>query len=148
MVNFWALAFLASQFITARINGDTPANCTFDDISGTWILYLGKAGQTNKIDCTDKEIVPVDKLKVQLLFPDIAVDEYGNKGFWTLIYNQGYELVINGRKYFAFSTYKKVDKTVTSLCDRTFNGWAHDEIKDSKFPPTNWGCYYGKLVLN
>ena len=110
-------------------------------------MYLGRAGQTNRIDC-NKPVVPVTKFQVQLLFPDVAVDQYGNKGFWTLIYNQGFELVIGGRKYFAFSQFKKEGKVVTSICDKTFNGWVHDIVKpiagQSEFPPTNWGCYYGK----
>ena len=27
-------------------------------------------------------------VKVNLLFPDVVVDQFGNKGFWTIIYNQ------------------------------------------------------------
>ena len=28
------------------------------------------------------------KLEVTLYFPDKAIDQFGNEGFWTLIYNQ------------------------------------------------------------
>lgn len=54
------------------------------------------------------------KFHVQLLFPDVAVDvQYGTKGFWTLIYNQGFEVVLNNRKYFAFSEYTQKGSQVS-----------------------------------
>jgi hypothetical protein len=59
---------------------------------------------------------------VSLLFPDVAVDDQGNfgsifvwlfsplvysshhshSGFWTMIYDQGFEVQINGRKVCVF----------------------------------------------
>ena len=38
----------------------------------------------------------------------MAVDQYGNKGHWTLIYNQGFEVTVNQRVYFAFSSFSEV----------------------------------------
>lgn len=50
----------------------------------------------------------VSKIQLQLLRPNVAVDQYGNKGHWTLIYNQGFEITVNQRVYFAFSSYAQV----------------------------------------
>jgi cathepsin C len=48
---------------------------------------------------------------------------------------QGFEVVIHGRKYFAFSKYEGSGSNVTSYCDQTLPGWTHDVLGN------NWACY-------
>ncbi|CAI8028131.1 Dipeptidyl peptidase 1 [Geodia barretti] len=116
--------------------GDTPANCTYEDIRGTWIFHEGASGYDEAPDCTGFDVKKTHT--VELLYPDVAQDEFGNQGFWTLIYNQGFEVVVGTRKYFAFSNFTVVSNTsVVSHCSSTFNGWSHDLMS------RNWGCYFG-----
>ena len=134
-------AFLLLVCSLSAVFCDTPANCTYEDILGTWAFNLGPAGADRTVNCKNFTSEDVFKtLTVELVFPDKAVDEYGNVGFWTLIYNQGFEVVVGDRKYFAFSNYTVVNKTVTSYCDSTLNGWSHD-LWDH-----NWACHFGKKV--
>jgi cathepsin C len=132
------LSFLLFAGIAGVTRGDTPANCTFEDISGTWNFYEGSRGYFSDIDCDSFDLSTFSHVKqVQLLFPNLAIDGYGNEGTWTLIYNQGFEVNINGRRYFAFSNYSTEGTTVTNRCFETQLGWAHDiYIRD-------WSCYYG-----
>lgn len=135
------VSFLFLQlFLCSDVRADTPANCTYEDVRGTWLFSIGKGGNDNTINCS-LDFQVVSKLKVQLLFPDVAVDSDGNVGFWTMIYNQGFEVQINGSKYFAFSAYKKSGKEVTSYCDKTLNGWSHEA---AALKPSNWACYKGE----
>lgn len=116
---------------------DTPANCTYEDIRGTWTLHVGEGGHENTLDCTETFDVQ-SKVTVTLSYPDIAKDDQGNTGFWTIIYNQGFEVVVNKKKYFAFSNYTMINKTAAaSHCSSTLNGWAHN-VDES-----DWACYYG-----
>ncbi|XP_005091689.1 dipeptidyl peptidase 1 isoform X2 [Aplysia californica] len=114
---------------------DTPANCTYEDIRGTWIFSIGSGNNDRTVNCS-KSFTPVRQSKFQLTYPDVAVDEFGNQGFWTIIYNQGFEVVVAGRKYFAFSKY--VGKT--SYCHETMPGWSHDVLG------RDWSCYSGKKL--
>ncbi|XP_054160423.1 dipeptidyl peptidase 1-like [Oppia nitens] len=116
---------------------DTPANCTYEDIRGVWLLSESdrSAERTEKCDGTQRSLY---KVKIELQYPNIAVDEFGNKGTWTLIYNQGFEVIVNNRKYFAFSDYKQEGSRVTSICDRTKPGWSHDVLG------RNWACIVGQ----
>lgn len=132
--------FLLSSFIS--VSADTPANCTYEEIRGTWLFSIGEDGHDNKINCS--EFKAVSELEVELLFPDVAVDKDGNTGFWTLIYNQGFEVQINGKKYFAFSAYEKNGGKVVSYCDKTLNGWSHDA---AGYNAGNWACYSGMFII-
>ncbi|XP_058961544.2 dipeptidyl peptidase 1-like [Pocillopora verrucosa] len=121
------------------VDADTPANCTYEEISGSWLFSIGEGGHDNTIYCSSFK--PVSELHVTLLFPDVAVDSDGNVGFWTLIYNQGFEVNINGVVYFAFSSYEKSGEKVISFCDKTLNGWSHAA---KGYHAGNWACYSGK----
>lgn len=122
---------------------DTPANCTYEDVRGTWVFQIGKMSYDKTVNCSDFPSVfnPVEsKYEVSLYFPDVAVDQFGNRGFWTLIYNQGFEVVIMGRKYFAFSKYTGTGTSAESFCDQTLPGWSHDVMG------RNWACYTGSKM--
>ncbi|XP_011676840.1 dipeptidyl peptidase 1 isoform X1 [Strongylocentrotus purpuratus] len=135
----YAVIFMLAV-VPAFVVGDTPANCTYEDVAGEWIFEVSGYGGDNKIDCTKPGPVTY-KLHVQLLFPDVAVDvQYGTKGFWTLIYNQGFEVVLNNRKYFAFSEYTQQGSQVTMNCSQTLPGWSHNVIG------SDWACYVGSKV--
>ena len=133
---------LAFLLFFKDVFGDTPANCTYEDIQGSWLFYVGDNSHDNTLQC-DESFKVVRKLRVELLFPDIVMDDEGNKGFWTLIYNQGFEVVVNGVKYFAFSKYEKSSTKSISYCNKTLPGWAHDATVVSK----NWGCFYGECLV-
>ncbi|XP_026148785.1 dipeptidyl peptidase 1 isoform X3 [Mastacembelus armatus] len=119
--------------------GDTPANCTYEDLVGTWVFQVSKGGHDKTINCSvgatgDSTVtVTLEKLSV-------AIDELGNTGFFTLIYNQGFEVVLGGYKWFAFFKYTQEGSKVTSYCDQTLPGWVHDVLGN------NWGCFVGKKV--
>ena len=130
---------LLSFFIS--ISADTPANCTYEEITGTWVFSIGEGGHDNTINCSGFKAVT--ELHVTLLFPDVAVDSDGNVGFWTLIYNQGFEVNINGVVYFAFSAFEKSGGKVISMCDKTLNGWSHDA---KGYHAGNWACYSGEIL--
>lgn len=138
MASVFTVIFLLSVAVSSSL-ADTPANCTYDDILGNWTFHRASSvhGYNNTINC-DGTFEVDDLFHVQLTYPDKALDKYGNEGFWTLIYNQGFEVVLDGRKYFAFSKYTQLDNhTVQSECHTTFNGWSHD------LNGNDWACYFG-----
>lgn len=130
----WAVL---SCFEAAR--GDTPANCTYEDLLGTWVFQVSKGGHDKTVNCS-AEAVGESSVTVTLEKLSVATDELGSTGFFTLIYNQGFEVVLGGYKWFGFFKYSDDGHEVISYCDQTLPGWVHDVLGN------NWGCFIGKKV--
>lgn len=130
----WLVSATALALTAQATLADTPANCTFDDVRGDWLLYETERTGHAGIDCDDMGPI-IHKKEVSLMYPNIVVDEYGNRGTWTMIYNQGFEIKVAGRSYFAFSLWEKTGDTVVSICDKTHTGWSRD------ITVRNWACY-------
>ncbi|KAF0293795.1 Dipeptidyl peptidase 1 [Amphibalanus amphitrite] len=136
-MHMWPLGALFALALVAPSIADTPANCTFEDIAGTWNFYEGLPVGDETISCPDHNAFD-KKFSVLLEYPDTAQDMFGNLGTWTIIYNQGFEVRIMGRVYFAFSDYStSASGEVTSLCHQTRVGWTHDVTGH------NWACFRG-----
>eukprot|EP00299_Pterocystis_sp_00344_P014617 c7250_g1_i1.p1 GENE.c7250_g1_i1~~c7250_g1_i1.p1 ORF type:complete len:697 (+),score=151.41 c7250_g1_i1:54-2093(+) len=142
--------------ILPAVLADLPVHCLHSQVVGKWMLYADEGGMTKDVSCghsmpdrdedhKDHELrLSTDKprvIEVDLQEPSVVTMSDGQRGHWTMIYDEGFEIVIGGFKYFAFSHYHSspTDLGTTNIndCDRTFVGWYHD------LNGTNWGCYYG-----
>ncbi|XP_049780745.1 dipeptidyl peptidase 1-like [Schistocerca cancellata] len=135
MFTYPCVSVVVAALLLVGVTADTPASCLYSDVQGSWTFYEGERNLDNTATCDSFDAVQT--VTVDLTYPNIATDQFGNVGTWTLIYNQGFEVTVNGRSYFAFSYYTSDNGTVTSICDRTFNGWSHDVTQ------RHWSCYYG-----
>ena len=161
----WQLAVLL--FVgTAR--ADLPVHCLHAQIAGNWIFYLGRRSPDNSTDrvpcgahapgtkedamADPASVVGLDVTAYELSLeaPDVARDRAGNVGFWTMVYDEGFEVRLGGRVFFAFSRFHtsraardnapiapKDTAGYASECGRTAPGWYHEPNASA------WGCYRG-----
>ncbi|XP_047372792.1 dipeptidyl peptidase 1 isoform X1 [Sciurus carolinensis] len=139
----WSHSLLAGLLLLlcgiCTVRCDTPANCTYPDLLGTWVFQVGPVGSHRDINCSVME-TPEKKVVVHLKKLDTAYDDFGNSGHFTIIYNQGFEIVLNDYKWFAFFKYETKGSRAISYCHETMPGWVHDVLG------RNWACFIGKKV--
>ena len=149
---------------------DLPVHCLHQQILGRWTFHIGPAQDLPKanLDASSacghhlpgiKEDVMVEPsgavaateaYEITLTDPDVVRDSAGRTGFWTMVYDEGYEVQIGGRSFFAFSRFRpsaeprdnaplapKDTAGFASECSRTAIGWY-------RVNSTRWGCYYGE----
>jgi len=128
------------------VRADLPVHCELSHVLGEWEFHLSVSNLANTLpDCSNFEVDSTMKLTFQN--PNVVVDGAGQKGTFTLIYDEGFEVRLHGRKYFAFFKYT-VDKKVhgmfrhRSYCHKTQTGSFHDNAR------SNWGCMRAQKASN
>jgi len=153
-VTLWAVVLIVLQDADA----DLPNHCLWGQVKGTWTFHMSKGGDDKHVKCSKASsnfgsgdyglgaanYETHSKMQVTLGTPNIASMKTSSgkvvKGTWTMIYDEGFEVRIDGKKFFAFSKYKKEGYKAKSICHETFPGWYHS----SKYPDSqSWGCYHG-----
>jgi len=150
-----ALRFFALIVGTALpVHGDIPVHCLRHQVVGEWEFSLEAptASRTScghqRPDVEEKEPKGIEKAsqtkRINLLDPARAETDKDKKGWFTMIYDEGFEVNVEGLRFFAFSrfdlTYEKGEKKNTSHCGETLRGWYRDEKR------TQWGCYHARKV--
>ncbi|CAH8620869.1 unnamed protein product [Dicrocoelium dendriticum] len=113
-------SFCVLLFLAASVEADTPANCTYEDAHGRWLFEI--CNHPNNCSGHAKE-----KQVMDLLYPNLVdvVSGYGNGGYWTLIYNQGFEVTVAHRKWLVMFAFGPDGE---SFCDQGIPGWSHDSL--------------------
>merc|ERR1711959_148364 len=133
---------------------DLPMHCIRDQVIGTWDFSVGaettSMENARKFDCglaapksakgALMSFAESRKMTVKLSLPYTAIDTVTKEqGTWTMIYDEGMEIRIGGKKYFAYFKYDlKPSGKCVSTCSETVNGYVH---KDDR---SHWGCWKGK----
>lgn len=137
---------------------DLPVHCLHHEILGRWNFMLSPPSPERsscghlRPDSVDfqprRDDVQVGKhLTISLMDPNVAEDEHLQRGTWTMVYDEGFEVEINNLNFFAFSNFSfelaqgGSTKHNISHCDQTMVGWYHNTDR------TEFGCYYGSKVM-
>jgi len=134
------------------VGADLPVHCLRHQIVGEWEFHLGEASDVRS-SCghqrPDSERAEpmlrslegsseASKLNVQLSLPNMASTDRDSLGSFTMIYDEGFEVAVDGKVFFAFSRYDfDSEGRNQTHCDETLTGWYHDKEGG------NYGCYYG-----
>jgi len=118
---------------------DVPTNCAYADSLGVWSFDLGTSGgpEVSSTCGYDKLGSIQSTLEIELLEEATAVNKKtGSRGTFTTIYNQGFEIYLDGQKWFVYYYFDSNGYR----CDKTSVGYKHDDNG------RNWSCIQGTKV--
>jgi len=135
-----------------RVLSDLPVHCLRHQLVGEWDFQLSGL-QPERTSCghqrPDVENVQPGKLaehmevkRIALLDPSLAKTSKDPAGYFTLIYDEGFEVQVENLTFFAFSRFDFTgeNKKSVSNCGETARGWYRDASR------TQWGCYVAQKV--
>jgi cathepsin C len=119
---------------------DLPVSCPYSATLGTWEVSIGTSGNDQSIveKCGLTNLGDVTTTKKFLLEEQDGVTnvETGSKGSYTIVSSQGFEISIDGRKFWA--SYKfdcpEDGSTCVSDCSQTMVGYQRDDLLKT------WNC--------
>merc|ERR1711871_116110 len=133
---------------------DLPNHCLREHVAGNasdvWTFHLGPADGDENIQCKSgghhwrfdgANVTESSTMRVKLSPTDFTATEVdtsgsatGSQGTWTMIYDEGWELRIGGKKFFAWCKFGMGN----SYCYEVSTGMYHND------DGTNWGCYWAE----
>lgn len=137
------------------VHCDLPVHCLRHEIVGDWNFQLSGLSP-HRTSCRherpDVEGVQPQDLEqstetktVSLFEPHFAKTKSDVNGRFTMIYDEGFEVEVDGLVFFAFSRFDLVTKDGmkknVSRCGETHQGWYRQASSRSK-----WGCYIASKV--
>eukprot|EP00768_Dysnectes_brevis_P007229 gnl/Dysnectes_brevis/602_a666_3810.p1 GENE.gnl/Dysnectes_brevis/602_a666_3810~~gnl/Dysnectes_brevis/602_a666_3810.p1 ORF type:complete len:429 (+),score=131.28 gnl/Dysnectes_brevis/602_a666_3810:55-1341(+) len=140
--------FIFITLLFVAVFADIPAHCLEKEIWGEWNLRLTPNTQLpDQVHCAvDPLTWALTDYHVTLSPQGQCVDEFGQTGKWTMIYDQAMEIRINDNSYFAFFDYIEDDSGVTTNCSKTLGG--RSTYHEDMVLPREWGCIYGEKTDN
>ena len=130
----------------ALARADIPAHCLQADVEGEWTFELAAPAADGDHDALRTSCAfdgaPVETLALTLAPEALATTPAGKDGFWTMVYDQGFEVAIGGRSFFHFMHYESNATATTTDCGRSLAdfGWYHD-VAAPGLAPAKFGCY-------
>lgn len=144
-----------------QVSADLPVHCLRHQIEGDWDFHLGppsdkrsscghlhpdtEDGQPSR-DSLNLLAKATTVKRVTLQQPNVAKSKDDVHGVWTMVYDEGFEVTVDGFNFMAFSNFtfqhdpKTQAKHNVSHCGETMVGW-YQNVDRSKF-----GCYYGSKL--
>ncbi|KAL0483935.1 dipeptidyl peptidase CTSC [Acrasis kona] len=140
------LVVLLLVSILTVANADLPVHCLHENIVGEWKLFKSRLVERDyPLDC--KKDVGNTEIEetIVLKSPNIVYNKNNRRiGFWTMIYDQGFEFTIKEQLHFAFNNFTQQrtgeNEMITSYCGQTSFGW-YRILDDNKH-----GCYYAHKI--